>query len=411
MFATTVAMLGIAASLYGQNCGMNYQNPTTPVPNPISTYLSVTPSTAVIAPADSIELSVTGGTAPYALQVTTGTSSGSIAAGATASTHRFTAGESETTARIRVSDAVGASVTASITISTSSGGDGTLAISPSSVSVAAGSSTTLTASGGTPPYQFSISGAGTGVGTVTQTSTTQARFTAANVNNYSTVIVQDGVGARAYSEISITGGSTTELSVNASSGAIGPGGRIYVSVLGGKAPFTFESQQGRFDTPRTSNRYATYTAPTPFRANRDVLTITDGDGIAQTLTIQLNRNSVLGCSGTWRIFTMESSNACDPDAPTNARWTGTLTLSSNNTGTILFSGGGQSTNAVSVTRCTDTGEITFVRTILGYGTQTYTGQLNREAESEPMSGQFTDSNHDSVRTPSRPGPWGWCAIR
>ncbi|HEU5055410.1 MAG TPA: IPT/TIG domain-containing protein, partial [Kofleriaceae bacterium] len=113
----------------------------------------VVPAAWSLAPSESRDFAVTGGTGPYAWDLVAAPSGGSIAPGTGLYTAGPTGGVTDT---VRVRDGNGAAATAPVDVGVA------LALAPAAPAAGPGCPIAFTASGGQPPYAFTIPSAGSG---------------------------------------------------------------------------------------------------------------------------------------------------------------------------------------------------------------------------------------------------------
>ena len=158
--------------------------------------LLISPSTISVIEGGTLTFTATGGKPPYGFSVVSGV--GSIGA----STGVFTAATAGTVT-VRVTDAIGRSSDAAVTVT---GSGVILAISPDSVSMGPGGSLTFVASGGTPPYTFSLTASGSGSPTINAGSGAYAAGASLGAD---TIQVQDAALATAAATVNVTAAMVT----------------------------------------------------------------------------------------------------------------------------------------------------------------------------------------------------------
>ncbi len=170
------------------SAGLIDSSTVTIIAGSLSSALAISPSAISLNVNGSVTFSSTGGTSPYTYSLVTG--SGTI----NATTGAYTAPALAGTDTIRVTDSVGATSDAVVSISDSSA----LAIYPSTLTLNANGTITFVATGGTSPYTFSIfSGSGT-------VNATTGLYTAPAAAGSDTVRVTDNVGATKDAVITIS---------------------------------------------------------------------------------------------------------------------------------------------------------------------------------------------------------------
>lgn len=226
---------------------------------PVTIYntLAIAPSSKTLTVNAAFNFSASGGVLPYTFSRPTGT--GSVtAAGA------YTAPAAAGSATIRVTDALGNTSDASVTVV-----DG-LAISPSTKVMAKGSSFGFSASGGVAPYTYSVQNGGGSFSTAT--------YTAPGTAGNAVVRVTDSLGS--ISEASVT--IYDSLAISPSSKTLSINNVFTFTASGGVGPYTFS----KFSGTGTVTSGGEYTAPGS--SGSATIRVTDSLGNTSDATVTIN---------------------------------------------------------------------------------------------------------------------------
>ena len=267
-FKNLFYLMGFAATLSackGPDGGVAPSEP----PKNIETALSVSPTEKTIAVNNSLNLTATGGTPPYNYTVASG--GGTIVS--VVDQGQYTAPSSTSVVTVQVTDSVGASASATITVNSA------LTISPTSITLMTGATTNLSASGGVPPYFYSIQSGSGSVNSMTGT------YTAPNAVSTDVVRVTDSHGNTVDATIQVT----SVLALNPSNLQTVVGDVTAFSAVGGTPPYTYSVVSGS----GSINSSGSYTAAA---AGTDVVRVTDSLGA--TADSNVNVNAVLAISPT-----------------------------------------------------------------------------------------------------------------
>lgn len=188
----------------------------------INPALSISPASQTVAINSVNTFSGSNGVSPYTYSLQAGTGSVNSSTGA------YTAPGSFGSATVRVTDSIGNTADAAVTIT------GPLVIAPTSVTLAVGNSTTLTGSGGTPPLSYSLFSGGGSVVAATGV------YTAGATAGSAVVRVTDSLGATADSNITIN----AALAISPASQTLTTNSTVTFSTVGGVSPFTFSKVSG-----------------------------------------------------------------------------------------------------------------------------------------------------------------------
>lgn len=206
----------------------------------VGPHLSASPSQALVAPGDSVRLTVTGGKAPYRFELEGETPAGELVADGAVATYR--AGERENALDvIRVWDDTGipaASITVQVMV-----GRGLTLMAPGLDRLAPRQRVVFTAVGGRAPYTFAVHDAPSGGGFVDPTAGLYEAgpvgagtdASGAPVPLSDTVRVTDAAGASATATVEIG----PALSVRLETDAPSPGEPVHLLAEGGLPPYAF----------------------------------------------------------------------------------------------------------------------------------------------------------------------------
>jgi len=208
----------------------NTDTGTVPPPSPTATGvypLTITPTSATVAPGGTVVFTVSGGIPPYSYLVASGPTTGSCDP-----TGHFTAvNVSGTVATLQATDAAGSVASAIVTTLTGAPPyvGGSLTLSPSSQVIAPLQQVTFTTLGGTPPYNYLASGGGSFSGNV---------YTAPSYSvNPVNITVTDATGLTGTGTLSVQVGGSSGVSVIVNM-TMTPEGTHQVGGLGLPAGFT-----------------------------------------------------------------------------------------------------------------------------------------------------------------------------
>lgn len=396
-YKTTISGIALVLSIMTAACGSSdsskpaTSNPTTAASTTTgsvttgSSALSLSPTGVSIPVGSTYQFYASGGTAPYSYYLPTGSSYATVS-----STGLVTAVAAASNIQIMVTDATGATSSATFSTTTSTGtGVGTLAISPNSQSLSVGSSLTLIASGGSTPYTFYLS---SGSGTVSAISSNSATFTSSTATN-AQVAVRDSAGNTAYASITVSGSSApVSLTYYPSMNA---GASQTVSVTGGVAPYTYFVVYGGGSISANSDSHsATYVAPSG--ASSVQIGVQDYAGTrvySNPITVSA-ASSTATCAGNYNIYEYSSTQ----------NWTGTMHIDQYSggyfTGTMYFAGSGLGYGYTQIYGyCYSNGAMSFTRNGpfggsggVVYQYQSYTGTFYNNGSRTTMSGSFTGNN-------------------
>lgn len=223
--------------------------------------LGISPASSNLAVNNTQNFSAAGGTGPYVFSIFSGT--GTI----NSSTGDYTASVSAGTDTIRVTDSLGGTADAAVTINAG------LAISPTSQTTLTNSTITFSNSGGASPFVYSVV---SGTGSVDPNT---GNYTAPSVNGSSVVRVTDAFGNIANANITIT----SPLSLSPASTVLAVNNTVTFTGVGGTPPYTYAQIAG---TGTINSATGDYTAPAS--SGTATVRVTDSLGATDTSTVTIN---------------------------------------------------------------------------------------------------------------------------
>lgn len=223
--------------------------------------LLIAPATFTMAVNNTRTFVASGGQAPYTFSVQTG--GGSV----DPSTGLYTAPATSGTAVVRVTDNLGSTADANITINPA------LAISPATITVGLNGSQTFSATGGAPPMTYSIVSGGGSIGS------SSGAYTAPATNDSVVVRVTDSLGNTSDATVTVE----DPLVISPATYTLAVNNTHTFSASGGEAPYTFSLQSGTGTVNSTSGLYTA-----PATAGSAVVRVTDNNGQTADATITVN---------------------------------------------------------------------------------------------------------------------------
>ena len=227
----------------------------------VTTPLGITPATKTLAVNNTFTFSATGGTSPFTFSVVAGTGIVNSTSGL------YTAPNASGTATVRVTDSLGQTANASVTINAA------LAIAPSAQTVLINSVTAFTASAGVSPYSYAIV---TGGGSINAST---GSYTAPAANGSVTLRVTDSLGNTADASVTIT----TTLGISPASKTLAVNNTVTFSAAGGTGPFTFSIFAGAGTINSASGLYTA-----PATAGTATVRVTDSLGATANAAVTIN---------------------------------------------------------------------------------------------------------------------------
>lgn len=172
-----------------------------------TTALVISPASETVSPGSLVQLSASGGTAPYTYSVIS--SNGSSGGGSiNIDNGLYTAPDGAATVEIAVEDSAGSIADASLVVSTSNLKLVAPMASPvPSPTVAVNSTIEFEATGGAAPYTFAVA-SGTGTITADSSDSSGAIFSSTSSNDVSEISVTDSIGATTYTLITVGTGNS-----------------------------------------------------------------------------------------------------------------------------------------------------------------------------------------------------------
>ncbi|MFP4564796.1 MAG: hypothetical protein ACLFRY_15970, partial [Spirochaetia bacterium] len=214
-----------------------------------------------------------GGQPPYEYTMHSG--SGSV----DRDTGDYTAPGTAGTDKVKVTDDIGNSVIATVSIAVPA----SLEISPSSIEVYVNTSTTFSVTGGTSPYNFSVPSGSGSIGT------TSGVYTAPSSAGTATVQVEDSTTSTSDAVVTIL----EHLRISPSAATVSTGGSTTFSASGGKSPYTFSMHSGNGSVDSSTGDYTA-----PGSAGTDEVKVTDDSGNFDIATVTVSAPSPFQISPT-----------------------------------------------------------------------------------------------------------------
>lgn len=254
----------------------------------ITTALTITPTTKILAVNNVFSFAGVGGTPPLTYSVFSGT--GTI----NATTGAYTAPATSGSAVVRVTDALGDSADANVTINP------VLAITPSSQTMALNGNLTFSSTGGVVPYTFSVIGSGS-------INASTGAYTAPGSIGTDTVRVTDSFGNTADATITIN----NQLGISPAAITLAVNNTTTFSGLAGAPGYSFSKVSGGGTINAVSGFF---TAPAV--AGTTVVRVTDS--LAATADATITVNAALAISPASKtlavnnIFTFSATGGVSP---------------------------------------------------------------------------------------------------
>ncbi len=223
--------------------------------------LVIAPATFTLAVNNTRTFVASGGQAPYTFSVQTGGGSVDPATGL------YTAPATSGNAVVRVTDNLGSTADASVTINPA------LEISPAMITVGLNGSQTFSATGGAPPFTYTVVSGG---GTIGSSS---GIYSAPAANASVVVRVTDSLNITSDAAVTVE----DPLVISPSSYTLAVNNTYTFTASGGEAPYTFSIQSG---SGSVNSSTGLYTAPAT--AGSVVVRVTDNNGQTADATVTVN---------------------------------------------------------------------------------------------------------------------------
>lgn len=263
----------------------------------INSALQISPSTITLAVNGTTSFSASGGVSPYSYSVFAG-------GGSVNSSGLYTAPASTGSATVRVTDSLGNTSDAAVTISAG------VQISPATITLAVNNTTTFSASGGSAPYTYSIfSGSGS-------VNASTGAFTAPASAGTTTVRVTDNIGNTSDATVTVN----AALQISPSSQTLTPNQTVTFSTTGGVSPFTYSvfsgvgsinSASGLYTAPAGSGSAVVRVTDSLGNTSNANVTITNVLTIspASTVFIVTNGSTIFSATGGTSPYSFSCTNA------------------------------------------------------------------------------------------------------
>lgn len=232
-----------------------------------------------------------GGTPPYDFELESGVGAVSLI---NATTGLYEAPASPGSAVVRLTDAAGASRSASVKVVAWQ----TLSLNPSSITLQANGSYTFFASGGTPPYAYSVVSGGGSVSPATGWSTL---FTAPATAG--TVYVRVTDAASAIRDSTVTVVSAGPLGINPTDVTVEQGNSLAFSAYGGTPGYTYTLTSGTSATLSPAGLFTALSSAAPGSTNTVTVTDSLSDTASATVTIAPAAPTNLVADGSYGLPT------------------------------------------------------------------------------------------------------------
>ncbi len=239
--------------------------------------LAISPASATIAASTKLTFGAANGTAPYTYSIVSG--SGVI----DAATGVYQAPPTAANVTVRVTDNLGATSDASITVVAPAS---SIVIAPVAPVVSVGSTINFTANGGSPPYSYSILSGGAG-GTIAAATGVYVAPLAAGTDTVRVTDVYGGV-----SDATVTIVAASQLIISPATLTISTGNTYQFGATGGVLPHTFS----RISGAGNMSAGGLYTAPGS--SSVDIVRVTDGAGSTSDATVNVVAGGPLAINPT-----------------------------------------------------------------------------------------------------------------
>ncbi|PKN54244.1 MAG: hypothetical protein CVU56_27610, partial [Deltaproteobacteria bacterium HGW-Deltaproteobacteria-14] len=227
---------------------------------------SIAPSSVTLAVNNTVTFSGTSGIPPYAYAVFSGAGTVGAATGV------YTAPASAGAAVVRLTDSVGSTSDASVTINAA------LAISPPTVTLAVGNTTTFSDTGGVGPFAYSVLAGGAGGAVDEATGLYTAPVAVGSGGD--TVRVTDSLGNTSDASVTVN----AALAISPTTVTLAVGNTTTFSNTGGVGPFAF-TVLGSGAGGTVDETTGLYTAPSAVGSGSDTVRVTDSLGNTSDATV------------------------------------------------------------------------------------------------------------------------------
>ncbi len=253
--------------------------------------LAISPSSRVLYVNETFTFSTTGGAPPFSFSVVSG--SGSI----NSTTGEYTAPASPDTAVVRVTDSIGGTSDANVTIYSGVA----LSLSPSSKILYVNDTFTFSASNGTTPYTYSVVSGGGSI------NSTTGEYTAPASPDTAVVRVTDALGAIREANVEIY----DDLAIVPSSKGLYVNEIFTFGASGGAPPLTYSVVSGGGSINSTTGEYTAPASP-----DTAVVRVTDSIGGTSDASLAIYNDLVLSPSSKTlyvnESFTFSASGGAPP---------------------------------------------------------------------------------------------------
>ncbi|MDR3608268.1 MAG: hypothetical protein P4M08_12935 [Oligoflexia bacterium] len=286
--------------------------------------LAISAASYSIPISTSVQVTASGGTAPYTFSISSGPAGGSLSV-VNSTSDIYHAPASDGTAVIGVTDATGVTAyTPPILVG--------LVISAPTTTIAASTSTKSSTLqfktvGGTPPYAYSVK---SGPGTINASGL----YTSPTTSGAATIQVTDSLGGIATIAITITNSlSLSEPTTSIPSSTSGTASTLQFTASGGSGSYTYSISPSNFGSINSSGLY---TAPVGSNG-AVVITVTDSTGAkvsSPTISVGLASTFLMGVNAT---LTFTPNYGTSPYSFAITSGIGTITVNSNNLSAVYTS--------------------------------------------------------------------------
>ena len=273
----------------------------------ITSVLTIAPTTKVLAVNNTFTFTGSGGTPPLVYSVTTASGTGTV----NSASGLYTAQASAGSANVRVTDALGATANATITINAA------LAITPSSQTMTINAGLTFSSTGGVVPYTYSMVSGG---GSVNASS---GAYTAPGSIGTDVVRVTDAFGNTANATITIN----NLVGISPAAVTLAVNNTTTFVAVNGTGPFTFSKVSGGGNIVSGTGFFTG-----PATSGTTIVRVTDSLSNTSDATVTINPALAISPSSKTlavnNLFTFSASGGVSPYAYSVVSGTGTINSSS-----------------------------------------------------------------------------------